>query len=212
MPKILLLEDDNVLSSTLIEILKDAGYEVDLAKDGIEAAEFSFDNSYDLYIFDINVPGIGGLELLEDLRNSGDDTPTIYISALIDLESIAKGFEVGGDDYLKKPFLPEELLIRVDARLKEHPHDRLVYEDVTYHPATKEIYKDGKIISLGSVQFKIFDSLMHNIGKVTHKEMLLELLENPSDTALRVAVVKLKQKLDIEITNVRGLGYILEKA
>jgi len=212
MANILLLEDDAILASTLIEILKDAEYNVDLAEDGIKAAAYSYDNSYDLYIFDINVPGIGGLELLEDLRSSGDETPAIYISALVDLDSIAKGFEVGGDDYLKKPFLPEELLIRVDARLKNHPHDRLVYKDVTYHPSSKEIYKDGKILSLGSVQFKIFDSLMHNIGKVTHKESLLDLLDHPSDTALRVAVVKLKQKLDIEITNVRGLGYILEKA
>ncbi len=212
MAKILLLEDDEILASTLVEILEDAGYDVDLAKDGIVAAEYSYDNHYDLYIFDINVPGIDGLDLLEDLRNSGDSTTTIYMSALVDLDSIAKGFESGGDDYLKKPFLPEELLIRVDARLKNHSHDSLVYKDVIYHPATKEIYKDGKIISLGSVQFKIFDNLMHNIGKVTHKEVLLDLLENPSDTALRVAVVKLKQKLDIEITNVRGLGYILEKA
>jgi DNA-binding response OmpR family regulator len=212
MAKILLLEDDEVLASTLVEILEDAAYDVDLAKDGIIAAEYAYENQYDLYIFDINVPGMDGLELLESLRNSGDTTATIYISALVDLDSISKGFESGGDDYLKKPFLPEELLIRVDARLKNHAHDKLVYRDVTYYPDTKEIYKDGKIISLGSVQFKIFDNLMHNIGKVTHKEVLLELLEHPSDTALRVALVKLKQKLDIEITNVRGLGYILEKA
>jgi DNA-binding response OmpR family regulator len=212
MAKILLLEDDEILGSTLVEILEDAGYEVDLAKDGIVAAEYTFDNQYDLYIFDINVPEIGGLELLEDLRRSGDSTATIYISALVDLDSIAKGFESGGDDYLKKPFLPEELLIRVDARLNSKPHDRLVYKDVIYYPATKEVYKDGKIVSLGSVQFKIFDNLMHNIGNVTHKEVLFESLEHSSDTALRVALVKLKQKLDIEITNVRGVGYILEKA
>jgi DNA-binding response OmpR family regulator len=210
--KILLLEDDDALGSTILEILQDADYEVDLARDGAEAAELSYENKYDLYIFDINVPEINGIELLEDLRNAGDNTATIYITALVDLDSISKAFNAGAEAYLKKPFFPEELLIRVDARLKNNQNDILVFQDIEYNPSTSEIFKNSKIISLGAVQIKIFDILMKNIGKTILKEDLLDLLEHPSDTALRVAMAKLKQKLEIDITNVRGLGYILEKA
>jgi DNA-binding response OmpR family regulator len=209
--KILLLEDDRVLSATIVEILQDAGYSVDLANDGEEAAELCYDNNYELYIFDINVPEINGIELLKDLRYSGDDTPTIYITALVDLDSITKAFEAGAEDYLKKPFFPQELLLRVDSKLKGNKQNIIVYKMIEYYPSTKEVYKDGKIISLGSVQIRLFDSLMQNIGKLTLKETLLDLLEQPSNTALRVAMAKLKQKLEIDITNVRGLGYILEK-
>jgi DNA-binding response OmpR family regulator len=211
--KILLLEDDEVLGSTIVEILQEAGYSIDLAKDGEQAADLSYDNQYDLYIFDINVPEINGIELLKDLRHAGDNTPTIYITALIDLESITKAFDAGAEDYLKKPFFPQELLLRVDSRLKnDNKQNIITYKSITYYPDTKEVYKDGKIISLGTVQIRLFDLLMHNIGKLTLKEALLDLLDQPSNTALRVAMAKLKQKLEIDITNVRGQGYILEKA
>lgn len=208
---LLVLEDDASLGKTIVEILKEENYHVDLATDGAEAAELTFANKYDMYIFDINVPEVDGLELLRQLRASGDETPAIYITALVDLNSITKGFEAGAEDYLKKPFYPEELLMRVNARLARALPDTITYMDITYHPQTKEIFKDQKIVSLGSVQSRIFDILMHNIGKVIQKDSLLDLLEHPSDTALRVAMSKLKQKLDIEITNVRGLGYILEE-
>ena len=211
MARILLLEDDAILAETIIEILEDAGHTIDLARDGEEAAELSYETKYDLYIFDINVPEIDGIELLEDLRLAGDETPTIYISALVDLDSITRGFNAGAEDYLKKPFLPEELLIRVNARLKNHSPKTITYRTIEYHPQRGEVFKEGKILSLGSVQIRIFDTLMRNIGKITPKEQLLDLLENPSDTALRVAMAKLKQKLEIDITNVRGIGYILEK-
>ncbi len=209
--KILLLEDDEVLRESLVDVLESSGFHVDVASDGEEAIELSYENRYDLYIFDINVPKVDGFELLSDLRNAGDETPTIYITALTDIDFITKGLNAGADCYLKKPFLPQELLVRVQARLKRNGNETITYNDIQYHPATKEIYKNGKLISLGSVQIKIFDLLMQNIGKITPKELLMEALEQPSDTALRVAITKLKQKLGIEITNIRAIGYTLEK-
>ncbi len=209
--KILLLEDDEELGSTIVEILKSSDYEVDFALSGDEAADFCFEKRYDLYIFDINVPEINGIDLLKDLREAGDNTPTIYITALVDLSSISKAFDAGAEGYIKKPFMPEELLIRVDARLKVGSDEAITYKDITYYPKTKEVFKDKNIISLGSVQLKIFDSLIKNIGKTVLKEDLIDLLETPSDTALRVALSKLKQKLDIEIKNIRGKGYIIEE-
>ncbi len=208
---ILLLEDDAILGQTIRDILQDANYAVDLVTDGATAAEKSFEHAYQLYIFDINVPELDGLELLQQLRFAEDNTPAIYISAQVDLKTITQGFEAGAEDYLKKPFYPEELLMRVNSRLQQHHPKTITYGNITYHPQSKEIFVDDKIYALGNVQLRLFDLMMHHIGQLMHKERLLELLEHPSDTALRVAMSKLKQKLDINITNVRGVGYILEK-
>ncbi len=209
--KILLLEDDNELGSTIVEILEDAGYDVDFATDGTEAADLTFDNSYDLYIFDINVPQINGIDLLKDLRNADDNTPTIYITALIDLDSISKAFDAGAEGYIKKPFMPEELLIRVDAKLKQISSDVIKYKSIEYYPSTKEVFLNGKIVSLGSVQIRVFDALMRNLGKTVLKENLIDILDQPSESALRVTITKIKQKLGVDIKNIRGLGYIIEK-
>jgi len=117
--KILLLEDDLILGETLEEMLQEAHYDVLWVKDGEEAAEATFDTIYDLYILDINVPKINGFQLLEELRAAGDNTRVIFISAMSDMASISKGFRLGADDYLKKPFFPEELLVRIDAKFTQ---------------------------------------------------------------------------------------------
>jgi DNA-binding response OmpR family regulator len=203
--KILLLEDDKLLAETLQELLVDEGYDVTLVLDGGAAADTSYDKAFDLYIFDINVPEINGLELLESLRGADDKTPAIFISALVDMNS----FEVGADDYIKKPFFPEELLIRVNAKLAQQV-STIDYENLSYDPKTKMLRKDGSAIALGEVQERLFDLFIHNIDQVLDKELLLESLEKPSPTALRVALTKLKQTTGLNIKNLRGVGYILE--
>jgi len=207
---ILLLEDDYALAETLQELLESHGYSVDMFHSGNEAIDATYDGHYDLYIFDINVPDISGIELLKSLREADDTTPTIFISALVDLNTIAKGFEVGADDYIKKPFFPEELLIRVNAKLAQQNQD-IHYGDFLYSPTKKELYRGGKIIPLGEVQECLCDTLMHNIGNVVDKSILMECLLHPSETALRVAINKLKQT-GLDIKNVRGVGYTLEKS
>ena len=206
---ILLLEDDTLLAETLQELLESEGYKVTLVLDGGAAADASYESSFDLYVFDINVPEINGLELLESLRGADDKTPAIFISALVDLNSISKGFAVGADDYIKKPFFPEELLIRVNAKLAQQS-STIDYEDLSYDPQTKTLRKGGSAISLGEVQERLFDLFIHNIDQVLDKELLLESLEKPSPTALRVALTKLKQTTGLNIKNLRGVGYILE--
>ena len=208
--KILLLEDDRLLAETLQEMLEENAYEVDLALTGDEAADLSYGNSYDLYIFDINVPDIDGFELLDGLRNANDLTPTIFISALVDINNIAKGFELGAEDYLKKPFFPEELLIRVKAKLPL-TSDLFVSGDFTFDEQTNAYTYKGERLSLGSSQQALFKSLYSNRGKVVDKEILLECLENPSSTALRVAINKLKQTTGLNVENLRGVGYVLEE-
>lgn len=207
--KILLLEDDALLAQTLKEMLEDEGYNIDLCVNGEEAAEYAYHNRYDLYIFDINVPEIDGFELLKALRDASDKTATLFMSAMVDIKSISKGFELGAQDYLKKPFYPEELLIRVKAKLSV-PDELYVCGDFTYNEKKNEFKKAGERLSLGEVQQRLFREFYHNQDRVIDKELLLECLENPSSTALRVAINKLKQTTGLPIENVRGVGYVLE--
>ena len=208
--RILLLEDDYELAETLKELIESEGFAVDLFHTGDDAVDATYENSYDLYLFDINVPDITGIELLESLRDAEDATPAIFISALVDLQTIAKGFEVGAEDYIKKPFYPEELLIRIKAKLAKGSKD-IRYGNLRYNPDKKELAIDDKIVAIGEVQHCLLATLLRNVGNVVEKSALMECLTHPSDTALRVALNKLKQTIDLDIKNIRGIGYLLEK-
>jgi len=206
--KILLLEDDPILSETLALFLSNEGYHVDVAMSMEEAEDLSFDTVYDLYLFDINLPQGSGLELLKGLRHASDETPTIFITASTDLHSLAQGFELGAMDYIRKPFDPQELRIRLQAKFK---NDSLFYGDIEYQESAQTLRKNGEIVDIGNVQFKIFTTLLKHCDSVVTKYTLLECLEHSSEAALRVAITKIKQRLGIEIKNIRGKGYILEK-
>jgi DNA-binding response OmpR family regulator len=206
MIKILLLEDDPNLSKSLIKYLRFNGFIVDWAKNGEEAIELSYDNNYDLYLFDINVPLINGIDLLGQLREAEDFTPTIIISALVDIDSITKGFIAGADDYVKKPFDPEELLIRIKAKTSSLKN-RLKFRDFEVDLQTHDIFFKGEKLHLGDVQKRLLTSLIKNYPNPSTQEELIELLDKPSNLALRVNISKLKKALDIDIKSVRGVGY-----
>ena len=206
---ILLLEDDEMLGETLASLLEMEGYAVVWVKRGNDVLDLTFDTRYDLYIFDIGVPDIDGLELLASLREGEDDTPAIFISARTDIASIMRGFESGAYDYLKKPFFPEELLVRIRARFQPK-HGAIECGAWQYDPVKRVLRQDGKLVPLGEVQQTLLHLFMTNIGRVIDKSDLLECLNQPSDSALRVAINKLKQTTNLPIKNIRGLGYMLE--
>lgn len=207
--KILLLEDDANLGETLLELLQENGYDTHLATDGEEAVELSYQNSYDLYIFDINVPKLDGLELLDSLRDAKDMTPSIFISAMVDLKTMARGFALGADDYIKKPFFPEELILRVDAKMQKLSSE-IHCGEISYNPNTKELFKNDVRLNLSHMLLLMFDLLLLSKGKVVDKDELYECMENPTSSALRVAITKLKQQTGIDIKNIRGVGYSIE--
>jgi two-component system, OmpR family, response regulator len=210
MSKILLLEDDYLLSETLKGLLMGEGYEVVHADDGEEALSYSYENSFDLYLFDINVPLLNGLDLLKLLRESGDTTPTFFISAYKDIQTITKAFDSACDDYIKKPFEFDELLVRIKAHmLKKNPV--LLYGSMVYDLLNKRIFHKEKEVDLGFVEKEIFDLLMRNMGQTIFKEHFFDVMEKPSDVALRVHITKLKQRFSLQIINVKGIGYRLEK-
>lgn len=208
MIKILLLEDDNILSKTLEELLEQHDFKVDSIMSAEEALDKTFYNNYDIYLFDINLPKMSGIELLKSLKEADDNTPTIFISANQDIETIAKGFEVGAEDYLKKPFMPEELLIRLNAKLSKEMI--ITVKDIRYNLLSGDIFKKDKKIYLSYSKFKLIDTLFKNIDNIVSKEILLDETEYHSENALRVAIVKLKRDLNIDIKNIRGVGYTVE--
>ncbi len=208
MIKILLLEDDQILNRTLQLFLAEEGYSVDVAFSIQEAEKLSFERRYDLYLFDINLPRGSGLELLKALRYAEDETATIFITAQSDMHSMAEGFELGAIDYIKKPFDPEELRIRIAAKFKSTTR---TYHDISYDQKKDILYKNGEIIDLGNVNHKIFTLLLCNAGSLVTKEALYDCFDHDSSTALRVAITTIKQKLNIEIKNIRAKGYMLEE-
>lgn len=207
--QILLLEDEEDLGETLYEMLGDEGYDVIWVKDGEEASDVTFNQSFDLYIFDINVPQFNGLELLESLRKADDETPTIFISAMVDLETIRKAFKIGAEDYLKKPFFPEELLFKIEAKFQQKSLE-IFYLDLLYNPESKELKKDGKILFLSKKQQELFDIFITNLDRTLEPHTIMEHCHIKSLSALRVAINKLKQLTGIEIRSLHGVGYRLE--
>ncbi|PNV83173.1 MAG: DNA-binding response regulator [Sulfurimonas sp.] len=207
----LLLEDDTILGETIHEMLLESGYEVDWVMDGNAACEVSWQKRYDLYIFDVNVPQINGFDLLEQLRSADDFTPALFISAMTDLDAMTKGFRVGADDYIKKPFYPQELLLRIEARFLKK-QTLLSYGKISYNPQNDEVKKDAKLLSLGDVQLPLLRLFITNIGRTLSKESLFDVMEHPSESALRVAINKLKSITEWDIINIRGIGYRIEKS
>ena len=206
MIKILLLEDDPNLAKSLVKYLQRHNYEVDWVKQGEEAIDLSYDNKYDLYLFDVNVPLVNGIDVLTGLRQAEDRTPTIIISAQIDIDSMTKGFAAGADDYVKKPFDPEELLLRIKAKtmlLKERVTVHSYSLDMTNH----EVYHDNILYGMGEVQKSIFVALLRAYPQPASKEVLMESLVTQNDGALRVNIVKLKKETGLGIQAVRGVGY-----
>jgi len=205
---ILILEDDQIFGETLDMFLSLEGYSIDLVTTIEEAEDITFNKSFDLYLFDINLPDGKGLRLLNELREADDNTPTIFITALTDLNSMAEGFKLGAMDYIKKPFVPEELLIRIEAKFTD---STLRYKNISYNTILKRVLVDGVVVDIGIVSTKLFVKLLENIGNIVSKDELLECLDVASENALRVNLTKLKQKLSIDIKNIRSKGYILEE-
>ncbi len=210
--KILLLEDDGLLAESLSEYLRMEGYEVDRVARGEAVFDATFEKRYDLYLLDINVPDINGLEVLKALGEAEDRTPTIYITALTDLETMAKGFDLGAVDYLKKPFDPEELLLRIRRLFKGREEEGMLrYGNMRFDPESGRVEGVGDSpIHLGVVQRRLLEMLIRRQGSVVPAGELMEALEHPSANALRVTLAKLKKRLGIDIVNVRGEGYMLE--
>ena len=214
MKKILLLEDDAVLAETLVELLVDEGFEVEHVIDGEMALDATFLHQYNLLLLDVNVPFLNGFELLKSLRDSGDTTPAIFITALSDIASLSHGFDAGADDYIKKPFDFDELLIRIYALLRKSYKTyatELKVDNFRFVIENDELYNNLGFISLSPYELGITKLLFQNLNKTLRKEHIFEALSDGremSEGSLRVYINKLR-KIGLPITTVKGVGYRL---
>ena len=216
MLNILLLEDDLTLAETLVELLQDEGYQLTWVKDGESALEMTFKNCFDLMLLDINVPVLNGFSTLKSLRDASIDTPAIFLSSLDDINSLAKGFEVGANDYVKKPFDFDELLIRIQALIRKNykSHtDIIKLNNFSFHINKGELYKENEYISLTQYEQRLVKLFFQGLNRTILKEdILFELARGreASEGALRVRINKLR-KLGLPIVTIKSVGYRLEK-
>ena len=211
--KILLLEDDKLFNETLQDFLEEEGFVLEAALDPYTALDLSYENNYDLYLFDVNLPYENGFELLEKLRDAGDMTPTIFITSRDDKISLTQGFTKGGDDYLTKPVDLDELLLRIRAVLRRQTRTQVVkVGDYTFDSSSKLLYDhNDNILELTQKASELLYVLIQGQGKVVFiehiKERLWSSAQDPSDGALRVYVTQLKKYFPTQIQNIRGVGY-----
>lgn len=204
-----------LFGESITDVLEEEGFEVVLCRNGQSALDETYKNHFDLYLLDINVPLIDGLSLLKELRRANDLTPTIYLTSHQEIEKLSEAFEIGADDYLKKPFNTDELLVRIHALLRRTKgKNRHCVGDLCIDELHKCILMGGKELTLSLKEYQLMALLIHNAGEIVTKEMIMDALWSPSemisDGAIRVYINRLKQEVGSDlIVNIRGVGYRL---
>ncbi|MDQ7045896.1 MAG: response regulator transcription factor [Sulfurimonas sp.] len=214
MTKILLLEDDQLLAETLIDLLEDEGFDLTHASNGQVAIDISYENKFDLYLLDINVPLIDGVTCLKELRDSHDNTPTIFLTSHKDKEMLQSAFTSGADDYIKKPFDNDELLLRIYALVKRNTKSVECIDLLCHDEVHKSILYNKQELELSKKEYQLLLLLMSHVNATVPKELIQEELwntsEQSSDGAVRVYINRIKHLLPtMSIENVRGIGYKL---
>lgn len=221
--KILLLEDEAALSDIIAEYLRKNGYLVEQYFDGDLAFEAAYEKIYDLWLFDVSVPGIDGFELLRRLRHEGKDTPAIYITSHQKGVDVESGFEAGADDYLKKPFEMRELLVRV-KNIQKRSFAHLLEERIAvcggvyFEPLKDTVFLGDKSVELRKKELLLLKLLIKNRGKIVGYDEIFEHVweygEEAGLESLRTHIKTLKQKLgcDEAIESIRGVGYRLSES
>lgn len=217
MARVLLVEDDPILCETLSELLEMHGYDVSVSISANAALEMTYEHSYEIMLFDVNIPDFSGFELLGILRDAGDTTPCIFLTSLNDIASLSRGFELGADDYIKKPFEFDELLVRMQSIIRKSfsaKKNSVPYKNLVYKIATNELHNENELILLAPQEQKLLALFFKRMDETISKDDLLyelDSLKESSEGALRVYMSKLR-KIGLEIQTIKGIGYRLVKA
>ncbi len=214
--KILYLEDDLNLSQTVEEFLEDEGFEVHCVYDGEEALEALYSLSFDLFLFDVNVPHINGFELLKELREADISTPAIFITSLNSINDLSLGYESGADDYIKKPFALKELLLRINALFKREYKTQKewvqINDTLKFDLFGHELIKNNEKIALGHKEILLLKVLLKHRNECVSFENIYNNLwqsnENHSYMSLRTYVKNLRKHIGKEhIQSIKNFGY-----
>jgi len=216
--RILLVEDNTDLATSIAEFLSINDCICDFAFNGIAGLDLATANEYDLYVFDIAMPRLSGLDLCDTLRNKfHDQTPVLFLTARDSLDDKLAGYEVGGDDYLVKPFELKELLVRLQAiykRVYGHRQPILELRALKVDLASKQVFKNDETVVLSPNNFKLLVTLMQRAPGLVSREELEHILwgdEPPDSDSLRSHIYKLRRIIDTPgshsyIQTVKGQG------
>ncbi len=221
--RVLLIEDDTAIARSLKEGLEDEAYVVDVANDGSEGYRTAVADDYDVIILDIMLPGMNGYEVCRALRNDGNKTPILMLTARDAERDIVEGLDTGADDYLAKPFSFDVLLARIRALLRrpnEKLEEILQVGDLKLDPSSKKVTRASQEISLTAKEYGVLEYLMRNKGKVLSKEQIIShVWDFDADVLLNnveLFIMFLRRKIDKPfksklIHTVSGFGYKLEE-
>jgi DNA-binding response OmpR family regulator len=221
--KILIVEDEIKLSNILLQGLKEQGMAVDVARDGAAGLLAAAATPYDAIILDVMLPKKNGFQVLQEMREAGDKTPVLMLTARSGLEDRVKGLDLGADDYLPKPFAFRELLARLRAitrRPQVEPQTTLKVTDLELNPQKREARRAGQPIELTSREFALLEFLMRQKNIVVTKAMILDQVWDSgydfdgNSNVVEVYINYLRKKIDQPfpdklIHTVRGAGYML---
>lgn len=218
--KVLLVEDEPSLAMIIKDSLEKREFTVDCASNGNEGLEMFHKTKPDIVVADIMMPKLDGFSMTQLIRQSDKRTPILFLSAKSRTDDVVQGFEIGGNDYLKKPFGMEELIVRIKAllnRMQQQAPQNKIYEigQYTFDPLTQKLSHPQKEEMLSHRETAILERLCSNQNNIVeNKAVLLELWGDDSffnTRSLHVFIVKLRKKLaldsKIQIINIRGIGY-----
>jgi two-component system, OmpR family, copper resistance phosphate regulon response regulator CusR len=220
--KILVVEDEPKTGSYLKQGLTEAGFVVDLARDGHDGVQAAVADDYDLVVLDVMLPGRDGWSVLQAIRDAGRSMPVLFLTARDHVDDRVKGLELGADDYLVKPFAFSELLARVRTLLrrgKVKEAEVLRVADMELDLYRRRVTRAGKRIDLTAKEFALLELLLRRRDEVLPRSLIASQVWDmnfDSDTnVIEVAVRRLRAKIDDDfepklIHTVRGMGYILE--
>ncbi len=220
MTKVLLLEDDELFSLSLIDYLEEfANVNITHVNTSTKMLEIIYENRFDLYLLDINLPDINGIDLLREIRQATDETPVIFLTSYKDKETLTQGFSTGADDFLTKPFDMDELILRINSLMKRVKKQNLiVLGNVEFNFDTKEVKKDGELVKFSLKALELFELFYQNNHSIVTKDMIINRLWNASETysdgSIRVYVNSIKKLFSdselFHISNIKNIGYKIE--
>ncbi len=219
---ILIVEDEKELQTYLKESLLDNNFLVQTASDGIKAINMIKQSPPDLVLLDLGLPNMSGESVCLEIRRKFPELKVIILSARNDTADIVKGLNLGADDYVTKPFTLDELMARINARLRQDKANNVVRKiaDLELNQETHEVKRSGKLIELSPTEFKLLEYLMINQGKVVTREMILNKIWSASPDietrSVDIYIGYLRKKIDKDfkptlIQSIRGFGYILKE-
>lgn len=220
--RVLVIEDDRDAATFVQKILTDAGHSVDVRNDGQSGLDQALASPYDVLVVDRMLPRLNGIEVLTTYRDKDGKAPALFLSALGEVDHRVEGLQAGGDDYLSKPYAPNELIARVEAlgrrSVADAPVTKLEVGGLEMDLLARTVSRDGQKVDLQPREFRLLEFLMRNAGEVVTRAMLLEKVWDyhfdPQTNVIDVHVSRLRGKIDKDfetplLHTVRGSGYCL---